>query len=391
MPNIPSQPAASQAPVLRPPQEIFSPETLQALKNLKKPAAPAPAPAKDQAQIAPQPASGSAQTTVPLVDTKPKNQGVTQEEVQWAAQLEQQASQGIEPSDQDVARYHDIVQRLQAQRLANAQAAGVSPQDFEWAVQLEVKLAQGYQPNAEEAAKYQQIAQKLQQAQNAPAAQPPETPPQAPVAPQAPAAQPQAPQAPAQPPASGEVDLGNLVKEKVDLSPKFAELDKLVNKGLMMSLLEKFAGDPAAKAQQEDQIRQLGVSIWLEGDMQDRLKLAQTLVKTDHSDLLGRILTHEETEPLQVAELMSKTDFPTKEFVNDLKDNDAFLVLNALASVAAMGEPSSARVLHTAVEAYDRVWDREAPFKQLKEHLQANATWQKLPADLQSSIDKLLE
>ncbi|MGV3524922.1 MAG: LysM peptidoglycan-binding domain-containing protein [Candidatus Sericytochromatia bacterium] len=205
---------------------------------------------------------------------------------------------------------------------------------------------------------------------------------------------PQGPAAPAQPSApSASSDaaaaLGNLqpvvdenARPPVDVSSKFQELD-----GLLKEKKYMFFG----AATRPDDIRAVGVQIWLDGQVDDRVKLANTLVSNGQAELLGRIMSHEETQPVEIAQVMSQPAFPVGEYMKALDDNQAFLVLNALSGVAAMGEPQSARVIGDTVKAYDGIMDREGPFKQLREHHQSVGSWNQLPADLRQQIDQLLK
>ncbi len=172
-------------------------------------------------------------------------------------------------------------------------------------------------------------------------------------------------------------------KPPVDLESKHQELE-----GLLNDKKYYFFGG----TNQPDQARATGVQIWLDGDVNDRVRLANTLVSNGQSEVLGRIMSHEETTALDVTELMSQTQFPVSEFMNKVDDNQAFIVLNSLSSVAAMGEPKSAQVLGKIVESYDGTFkDREGPFKQLRQFHQSQNSWEALPANLRLQIDNLLK
>lgn len=472
--QAPVQPPQAQRLVLKSPAELAMPT-------------PPQAPVADNTRIAQQVPSGSAQQQVALYnDSKP----VSESELNWAGELEQHVQQGHQPDEREVTRYQDIVQRLQAQRLDNAQQAGVSENDFVWAQQLEVQLAQNYQPNDQEIQRYNQIVTQLRGAppvEAASPASPPQAAAQAPTGsapgisqeeynwavtleqkvqqgysptqvevdkyqqinqrvvsarqqeaspavpapvkapvPQAEQAKPEsnthpavqlapqptlpqqpeitaaaeatqpipvsaqpAPVAPVTPVANEAVDLGNLVKEKVDLSEKFASLSAILDQSYLSRKLEGLMSGQQADV--AAQVNPIGVQIWLDGDLQDKLRLSTMLVKGGQSELLGRIMSHEETQPLQVAELMSQASFPVQDYMNALSDNQAFVVLNSLASVAQTGEPSSAQIIQKTIDGYDRFWDREAPFEQLKNSLSAQGQWEQLPAALRTSIDKLID
>jgi len=169
----------------------------------------------------------------------------------------------------------------------------------------------------------------------------------------------------------------------VDLEGKHQELESLLNDKKYYF----FGG-----TNQPDQARATGVQIWLDGDINDRVRLSNTLVSNGQSEVLGRIMSHEETTALDVTEVMSQAQFPVTEFMNKLNDNQAFIVLNSLSSVAAMGEPKSAQVMGKIVEGYDGTFkDREAPFNQLRQFHQSQNSWEALPANLRQQIDNLLK
>ncbi len=120
-------------------------------------------------------------------------QGVSQQEIDWALQLEQKVQQqGYTPNAQENAQYQNLAQRItaaqqqqqapqtnappvgapQRPQTQNAQQtpAGVSQQEIDWALQLEQRVnTQNYQPNAQETAQYQNIAQRITAAQQQPA------------------------------------------------------------------------------------------------------------------------------------------------------------------------------------------------------------------------------
>lgn len=242
--------------------------------------------------------------------------------------------------------------------------------------------AGGYYLYQRATAKEEAAPQTAQQppAQPAPAAQSPAQPSQAGAAPA-----PQQPEATDSDSAFANLQpvIDNSSKPPVDLSGQHAELEDLVSQKKYMF----FGG-----ATQPDQIRATGVQIWLDGNLEDRVRVANTLVNNGQSDLLGRIMGHEETSKLEIAEVMSHGQFPVKEFMGNVDDNRAFLILNALSEVAVMGEGKSAQVISDVADGYSgRFRDREAPFTRLRNQHQAVGTWNQLPADLRQKIDQLLK
>ncbi|PIQ25814.1 hypothetical protein COW36_21985 [bacterium (Candidatus Blackallbacteria) CG17_big_fil_post_rev_8_21_14_2_50_48_46] len=139
-----------------------------------------------QAFSQPSPAPGMP-TGAPQAPAVPQ---VSQDEIQWALQLEQKVKGGQQPTAQETARYEDIAKRLAAAQQAPAAptapqapaAPQVSQDEIQWALQLEQKVKGGQQPTAQETARYEDIAKRLAAAQQAPAAAP--SAPQAPAAPQ---------------------------------------------------------------------------------------------------------------------------------------------------------------------------------------------------------------
>jgi hypothetical protein len=121
----------------------------------------------------------------PSAPAAPAAAPVSQEEVQWALQLEQKVKGGQQPTAQETARYEDIAKRLSAAQQPAAPtapaapaAAPVSQEEIQWALQLEQKVKGGQQPTAQEAARYEDIAKRLAAAQQpqqpaAPGATPP--------------------------------------------------------------------------------------------------------------------------------------------------------------------------------------------------------------------------
>lgn len=379
MPNIsssaPSYPTnAPNRPQLKPIEELLSPTNT--------PSAPA-AQAPTQYQPTPAPA-GSAQQSVSLVDTNE----VSQAELEWAVALEQKAARGENISEAELAKHTDIMDRLSAQRMAVAEKAGVSNADFQWASQLEQQSAQGYQPQPAEVEKYQAIAAKIQAYEAGQSAAPqPAQPAQQPQP-----AQPQPTPQPTAPAEGGDMDLGNmnLVKDKVDLTPKFEALEQITNQNYFMKQLEGMTA-PEAVEERQQQAREVGVQIWLDGDTQDRVRLSQNLIETDYANVVSRIMTHQETSTADMLAVMQDPGFPVKEYMNALEDNDAFLILNSLSNEAIKGNDAAAQIMDQAVSAYDRFWDREAPFEQLRNQMYANGSWQSLPPQLQQRIDDLLD
>ncbi|GIW22839.1 MAG: hypothetical protein KatS3mg068_1846 [Candidatus Sericytochromatia bacterium] len=90
----------------------------------------------------------------------------TQEEINWALELENKVKSGYTPNAQETAKYQDIANRLQASQSSKTSVTAPTQEEINWALELENKVKSGYTPNAQETAKYQDIANRLQASQN---------------------------------------------------------------------------------------------------------------------------------------------------------------------------------------------------------------------------------
>ncbi|MEK7433458.1 MAG: hypothetical protein AABZ74_10025 [Cyanobacteriota bacterium] len=107
--------------------------------------------------------------------------GVSQQDVQWALDLENKIkTQKYAPTQQETDAYNALSQKLmssqqqapvqqtqqtQAPQQVTSLPPGITEQDVKWAIDLETKVkTQNYAPTAEENAKYQDMAQKLSNA-----------------------------------------------------------------------------------------------------------------------------------------------------------------------------------------------------------------------------------
>jgi predicted transcriptional regulator len=90
-------------------------------------------------------------------------------EIQWALELEQRVKQGYQPTAEETARYEDIAKRLQGSqsprqdstKRSSSHVREVTQEEIQWALELEQKVKQGQQPTAEETARYEDIAKRL--------------------------------------------------------------------------------------------------------------------------------------------------------------------------------------------------------------------------------------
>ncbi|MGE3726512.1 MAG: hypothetical protein AB7I41_13225 [Candidatus Sericytochromatia bacterium] len=176
----PGQPAPAAAPVSQ--EEVqWALQLEQKVKSGQPPTAQETARYEDIARRL----SAAQQPAAPTAPAAPAAAPVSQEDIQWALQLEQKVKSGQPPTAQETARYEDIAKRLSAAQQPAAPtapaapaAAPVSQEDIQWALQLEQKVKSGQPPTAQETARYEDIAKRLAAAQQpqqpaAPGATPP--------------------------------------------------------------------------------------------------------------------------------------------------------------------------------------------------------------------------
>lgn len=127
---------------------------------------------------------------------------VSQQELQWALQLEQRVtSQGYRPTEQEIATYTDIARRLEASPVAAPSSAAtgaegsardftawsapartpapprVSEQDMDWAQDLAARVKRGENPSREELRRYEDVYRRVQASLAARQPPPPSPPP----------------------------------------------------------------------------------------------------------------------------------------------------------------------------------------------------------------------
>lgn len=112
--------------------------------------------------------------TQPTQPTAQQNQlpaGVSQQEVQWALDLENKVKGGYTPTQQETQAYQALAAKMSAAQPTSTQPtaqtqqtqlpAGVSQQEIDWALNLETKVKGGYTPNQQEMDTYKNLAAKL--------------------------------------------------------------------------------------------------------------------------------------------------------------------------------------------------------------------------------------
>ena len=118
---------------------------------------------------------------------------VSEQDIDWAQDLEARVKRGEKPSREEIGRYEDVFRRMQAS-LAAGQAppparppeprepgsvpAPVSEQDIAWALDLEARVKRGENPTGEETSRYEDVARRLAAFQAAEQAQPAARPPE---------------------------------------------------------------------------------------------------------------------------------------------------------------------------------------------------------------------
>ena len=91
--------------------------------------------------------------------------GVSQQEIDWALQLETKVKGGYTPTQQETQAYQALAAKISSANNNQAgvtQAPQVTQQEIDWALALEAKVKGGYTATPDETATYQNIAHKLQ-------------------------------------------------------------------------------------------------------------------------------------------------------------------------------------------------------------------------------------
>ena len=214
----------------------------------------------------------------------------------------------------------------------------------------------------------------------------------APTSPQPAAPQPGAP-APAAPATPGTVDLSQLQiapatpgeapqpAPKLDLSAELGEL----NKQLQNKTYFGYGGvaDPT-------KVSELAEKIWVNGTQANRNQLAKTLVESGQAAELGRILGNLGVTDEEVLAVVTQPQFPASRFLKDIDDNRSFLILYSLTKAAATGNKPAQNLISSTIDQYMSGIDREKPIKRLKNQAMADGIWNKMPQDIRTKADKML-
>lgn len=111
--------------------------------------------------------AGSATDALGFVDAAPAHDPVSPAELRWAKNLEQRVEQGYRPTPEEIELYQEIYQKVQTAPPApqpdptDSTETGVSQQELQWALDLEEKVKMGYQPSPDEVKAYQEIAVRV--------------------------------------------------------------------------------------------------------------------------------------------------------------------------------------------------------------------------------------
>lgn len=215
----------------------------------------------------------------------------------------------------------------------------------------------------------------------------------APASPQPAAPQPGAP-APAAPATPGSVDLSQLQiapatpgepqqqqAPKLDLSAELGEL----NKQLQNKTYFGYGG-----LAEPTKVSELAEKIWVNGTPANRNQLAKTLVDSGQAAELGRILGNLGVTDEEVLAVVTQPQFPASRFLKDIDDNRSFLILYSLSKAAANGNKPAQNLISSTIDQYMSGIDREKPIKRLKNQAMADGLWTKLPQDIRTKADKML-
>ncbi|MBL7810928.1 MAG: hypothetical protein JNL57_01780 [Bacteroidetes bacterium] len=97
-----------------------------------------------------------------IVAKSPNQTAPTQQEIQWALDLEQKTKDGYKPTPEEIQSYQQIAVKLQSAPTQTPAATVATQEEINWALELENRVkSQNYQPTAQETAKYEGIAKKL--------------------------------------------------------------------------------------------------------------------------------------------------------------------------------------------------------------------------------------
>jgi len=97
--------------------------------------------------------------------------GVSQEELTWATQLVTKIQQGYKATNEELAKYEDIYNRQansssQTNNVVST-TGGATQEELNWAIELENKVKQGYKPSQDEVNKYNDVYTRYANANSA--------------------------------------------------------------------------------------------------------------------------------------------------------------------------------------------------------------------------------
>lgn len=173
---------------------------------------------------------------------------------------------------------------------------------------------------------------------------------------------------------------------RMDMSPQIKQLEQVVGTKTMFGY-----GGVADK----EGMNQLVNQIWGMGSRENRGQMAELMAKNGQSQPIANLLVNGGTEEDEVISTLSRPGFPTKQFMDDVDDSRAYLILRTLAQAAVSSAPKGEKarqVILDAVTAYTgRIRDREAPFERMKNSAIQEGFWEKIPRAVRDKIDQLLK
>lgn len=94
-----------------------------------------------------------------------KRQQLLQDDYHWAEELSSKTKSGYIPTEQESVKYSEVLKKSQIleQKSMLSNYIKVSQEEINWALDLENKVVKGFQPTQQDIAKYNDIATRLQQ------------------------------------------------------------------------------------------------------------------------------------------------------------------------------------------------------------------------------------
>lgn len=112
----------------------------------------------------PTPAEEDRYNKIYTASQTPGSESVSPEEVSWSVELSHKQAQGYQPSEQELDRYGDITRRLNLQDPSSIRPEDrvVSQHELDWAAQLQQQVQKGVPATDEEQKRYEKIYKRYQ-------------------------------------------------------------------------------------------------------------------------------------------------------------------------------------------------------------------------------------